>query len=177
MIIYFLRHASAGQSLKDPVADEKRPLDKEGIDQCRYMGRMLAAINVQVDAVISSPLKRASQTASLVANEIGYEGKLQLHAALRPEATYEDFRELLDENSKRDAILMVGHNPNFSRFLSLVITGGTTDTCVDLKKGAVAKVDAGGRRPGVLGWCVVPKIVRAIYETTASSSRPKTSRK
>jgi phosphohistidine phosphatase len=177
MIIYFLRHASAGQSMKATAADEKRPLDKEGIDQCRYVGRTLAAINVQVDAVISSPLKRASQTASLVANEIGYDGKLQLHPALRPEATYENFRELLDENSKHDAILIVGHNPNFSRFLSLLISGGTTDTCVDMKKGAVAKVDASGRRSGVLGWCIVPKIIRAIYETTASSSRPKTSRK
>jgi phosphohistidine phosphatase len=177
MIIYFLRHASAGQSKKDPAADEKRPLDKEGIDQCRYMGRTLAAINVQVDAVISSPLKRASQTASLVANEIGYEGKLQLHPALRPEATYEDFRGLLDENSKHEAILVVGHNPNLSRFLSLLISNGTTDTCVDMKKAAVAKVDVRGSSSGVLGWCIVPKMMRAIYETSASSSRPKTSRK
>ena len=177
MTIYFLRHASAGQSKKDPAVDEKRPLDKEGIDQCRYMGRTLAALDVQVDAVISSPLKRASQTASLVANEIGYEEKLQLHPALRPEAAYEAFRQLLDENSKRDAILIVGHNPNFSRFLSLLISGGTTDTCVDLKKAAVAKVDVSGRRPGVLGWCLVPKIVRAIYDTSATKSRPNTSRK
>ena len=177
MTIYFLRHASAGQRKRDSAADVKRPLDKEGIDQCRYMGRMLAGIDVQVDAVISSPLKRASQTASLVGNEIGYEGKLQLHPALRPEAAYEAFRQLLDENSKRDAILIVGHNPNFSRFLSLLISGGSTDTCVDLKKGAVAKVEVSGRRPGVLGWCLVPKIVRAIYETTATNSRPKTSRK
>lgn len=177
MIVYFLRHASAGQSKKDPAADEKRPLDKEGIDQCRYVGRWLAAINVQIEVVISSPLKRASQTASLVSNEIGHEGKLVLHPALRPEAAYEDFRELLEENSKRDAIMVVGHNPNFSRFLSLLISGSTADTCVDLKKAAIAKVDVTGRMRGVLGWCIVPKIVRAIYETSATSSRPKTSRK
>ncbi len=177
MIIYFLRHAAAGQSKKDPAADEKRPLDKDGIDQCRYIGRTLAAMDIQVDAVISSPLKRASQTASLVANEMGYEGKLELHPALRPQAAYEDFRALVDDNAKRESIMVVGHNPNLSRFLSLLLSGGTTDTCVDLKKGAVAKVDAGGRRPAVLGWCVIPRMVRAIHQSAATSSRPKTSRK
>ena len=34
-------------------------------------------MDVQVDVIISSPLKRAAQTASLVGNEMGYEGKLQ----------------------------------------------------------------------------------------------------
>ena len=49
MIIYFLRHASAGESLEDPKKDEARGLDKEGIRQCTYMGKALAALNVTVD--------------------------------------------------------------------------------------------------------------------------------
>ena len=84
MILYFLRHASAGQHMANPKKDEKRALDKDGIEQCGYVGRALAALAVQVDAVISSPLKRATQTASLVGNEMGYEGKLQIEDALRP---------------------------------------------------------------------------------------------
>ena len=71
MIVYFVRHASAGHHLANPVQDEKRPLDDEGIEQCTQVGRALAAMDVRVDAVISSPLKRATQTASLVANELG----------------------------------------------------------------------------------------------------------
>jgi len=66
MIIYFLRHASAGEPLVNPKKDEKRALDKEGIEQCGYVGRALAAIEAQVDVIISSPLKRCTQTASLV---------------------------------------------------------------------------------------------------------------
>jgi phosphohistidine phosphatase len=84
MIIYFLRHASAGESLVNPKKDEKRALDNEGIEQCGYVGRALAAIEAQVDCIVSSPLKRATQTASLVGNEMGYEGKLQIETALRP---------------------------------------------------------------------------------------------
>ena len=68
MILYFLRHANAGKPLANPKKDEKRALDKEGIEQCGTVGRALAALDVQVDAIISSPLKRAAQTASLVGN-------------------------------------------------------------------------------------------------------------
>ena len=84
MILYFLRHASAGEPVSNPKKDEKRALDETGIEQCGYVGRALAALDAQVDIIISSPLKRAAQTASLVGNEMGYEGKLQLEDALRP---------------------------------------------------------------------------------------------
>ena len=80
MILYFLRHASAGEHVTNPKKDEKRALDKEGIEQCGFVGRALAALNAQVDAIVSSPLKRCTQTASLVGNELGYEGKLQIDA-------------------------------------------------------------------------------------------------
>ena len=49
--------------------------------------RALAAMDVQVDTIISSPLKR-STTAVLVGNEIGHEGKLVMDAALRPSASF-----------------------------------------------------------------------------------------
>ena len=74
MLLYFFRHASAGKSMLNPKKDERRPLDDEGILQVRYVGRVLANLDVQVDQIISSPLKRARQTASLVANELAFEG-------------------------------------------------------------------------------------------------------
>jgi phosphohistidine phosphatase len=176
MIIYFLRHASAGQHVTDPSKDEKRPLDKDGIEQCGHIGRALAAMDTQVDVVISSPLKRATQTASLVANEIGHEGKLQIEAALRPGATFPDFTKLLTKYRQYDALMVVGHNPNLSEFLSRLISGGTGRGAVDLKKGAVARVES-SRQRGVLQWCVTPKLVRVVYASVAESVRPKTSRK
>ncbi len=177
MIIYFLRHASAGQHKSDPAQDDRRPLDSEGIEQARFMGRALNALEVQVEEIISSPLKRATQTASLVANELGFEQKIQLSPALRPDADFEAFRALLDEHAKKDAILVSGHNPSLSRFLSLLLTGGVNEDAVDLKKGAVARTETTGRRQAVLNWCLTPKLVRAIYASSATSSRPKTSRK
>src|SRR6185295_7982166 len=106
MIIYFVRHSSAGEHLNNPKKDEKRPLDPDGIEQCGFIGRALAALNVQPDVIISSPLKRETQSASLVGNEIGYESKLLLEAALRPEGSFADFRRMLDKYAKPEATMV-----------------------------------------------------------------------
>ena len=177
MIVYFVRHASAGHHLPSPAQDEKRALDEQGIEQCTQVGRALAAMDVRVDAVISSPLKRATQTASLVANEIGFDGKLQRTPALRPNARIEAFRELLDRYRNLEAIAVVGHNPSLSQFLSLLISEGASESSVDLKKGAVARVDLSGGM-GILKWVLTPKMVQTLSTAaTAKSSRPKILRK
>lgn len=175
MIVYFLRHASAGQSKNDPAKDDKRALDEDGIEQCGYIGRALAALDVHVDAIVSSPLKRASQTASLVGNEMGHEGRLELDRALLPGATFQAFRDLLNRYAKQEAILVVGHNPSMAEFLGKLIGDGA-EASIDFKKGAVAKVEV-DRKMAALHWCLTPKVVRALYESAAASSRPKTSRK
>jgi phosphohistidine phosphatase len=176
MIIYFLRHASAGEHYINPKKDEKRPLDKEGIEQCGYIGRALTAMEAQADVIITSPLKRATQTASLVGNEMGYEAKLQIENALRPEATFADFRKMLEKYSRQESIMVVGHNPNLSQFLGSAISESGCEASVDLKKGAVARVEM-RRSSGTLQWCLTPKALRTLYAAAIESSRPKTSRK
>jgi phosphohistidine phosphatase len=177
MIVYFVRHASAGQGKADPQKDAKRPLDKDGIRQANEMGRALAALDVQVEAVITSPLKRATQTASLVANELGHESKLEYADALHKQATWPKFQELLRAHGNQDAIMVVGHNPSLSEFLSLLISGGASKTAVELRKGAAAKVEITGKRSATLSWCLTPKTVRAAYESGGSKSHEKTARK
>src|SRR5437660_7391502 len=122
MIVYFLRHASAGKKMLNPKKDERRPLDDEGILQTRYIGRMLAGLDLQVDHIVSSPLKRAIQTASLIANEMAFENPVKSHNALRPEGRHEDFLELLSHYRKSESILVVGHNPTMAEFLSKSIS-------------------------------------------------------
>jgi phosphohistidine phosphatase len=177
MIVYFLRHANAGERMANLKKDEKRALDETGIEQCGSVGRALAALDVQVDVIVSSPLKRAAQTASLVGNELSYEGKLQLDDALRPAASFADFHRLLDKYAKYEAILVVGHNPNLSEFLGRCISEAGCEASVELKKGAVARVEM-GRNSAYLQWCLTPKVLRSLYAAAAAeSSRPKISRK
>src|SRR5271165_602126 len=176
MILYFLRHASAGVHFPNPKKDEKRALDQEGIEQCGYIGRALAALQVQVDTIVTSPLKRCTQTAALVGNELGYEGKLLMESGLRAEAGLAEFRKLHDKYARQEAIMVVGHNPNLSQFLGAIISDSGCEASLELKKGSVAKVDM-RRTSGTLQWCLTPKILRILHETAVESSRPKTSRK
>lgn len=172
MDIYFLRHASAGQY--DPAGnDDKRPIDKTGEQQSHDVGRALAALDLKLDVIISSPLTRAMQTAEIAAAELGHKGKIVIDGALRPEASYEQFEELLARHGKKKAIMVVGHNPSMTDFLTRVLTGESAEF-IDFKKGAVAKVEREGRESAVLKWCMTPKVVRAIQQASASSSRPKT---
>jgi len=176
MLIYFFRHASAGKSMLNPKKDERRPLDEEGILQVRYVGRLLANLDVQVDQIISSPLKRARQTASLAANELAFEGAVQIDDALRPDAEFGEFQSMVARYKKYDAIMVVGHNPSFTEFLSKSISGSGGAAQVDMKKGSVARVEMNGRT-GTLDWLVTPKVARTLQTSLKSSSRPKTSRK
>src|SRR5262249_7908275 len=141
--------------------DEKRALDETGIEQCGLVGRAMAAMDIQVDVIIASPLKRATQTASLVGNELSYEGKLQLEKALRPEASFADFRKLLDKYGKYESIMVVGHNPNLSEFLGRLVSDTGCEASIDLKKGAVARVEL-GRNAAAMLWLLTPKILRSI---------------
>ncbi|HZQ19171.1 MAG TPA: phosphoglycerate mutase family protein [Terriglobales bacterium] len=179
MIIYIVRHASAGEHVDNPKKDEKRPLDPDGIEQCGFIGRALSALNAQPDAIISSPLKRATQTASLIGNEIGYEGKLHLETALRPDASFTDFRRMLDKFSKHEAVMVVGHNPSITEFLGRMVAKSGCEALVDFKKGAVARVET-GRHSATLNWFFTPKMAREIQAAAtaaAEKSAPKTSRK
>jgi phosphohistidine phosphatase len=121
-------------------------------------------------------LKRALQTASLVANELAFEGEVQRDEALRPESVYAQFRTLTERYRKLDAIMVVGHNPSLAEFLAKSVSAPSGPAHVELKKGAVAKVDMNGRS-GLLEWLVTPRIARTVQSSLKVSSRPKTERK
>jgi phosphohistidine phosphatase len=171
--IYILRHASAGTRRLNPLIDVKRPLDKEGKQQCLLVGSFLNALHVQFDLVVSSPLKRALQTASLVGMETGYEGQIQVSEALAPSAAAKDFSALVAGFGNHENVLLVGHNPNLPVFLTSLLGPRVN---IRMRKGAIARVDY-TRKPGTLHWLVDPRILRGVYARVTKSSRRKTSRK
>jgi len=139
------------------------------VHQSTQVGRILSSLETNVDAVISSPLKRATQTAALVANEIGYDGKLYLENALRPEAKYDHFRDMLRKYAKAEALMVVGHNPNFSEFLGRIVAENGGRAHIDMKKGAVAKIETAQKRY-VLNWMLTPRLAKAAADASVSQS-------
>jgi phosphohistidine phosphatase len=183
MNLYVLRHASAGTPRKNEKLDAKRPLDKEGKQQCLLVANTLNALNVQFDLIASSPLKRAMQTASLVGMEMGYEAKLHITEALNFTGKPADFHKLVTELSVHENVLVVGHNPNLQQFLASLIAvapssaGSKTDLAnFRLRKAAIARVDC-TKRPGTLLWLLDARMLKALYSSVTKSSRRKTSKK
>jgi phosphohistidine phosphatase len=186
MNLYVLRHASAGLRRANPILDRKRPLDKEGKRQCLQLADVLNSMKLQFDLIVSSPLKRCMQTASLVGTETGYEAQIVPSAALAPDATFAQFRKLLNEFAEYENLLLVGHNPNLTTFVgSLLIpaancpameAGGNGLAPLRLRKGSLARINL-TRGPATLQWLLDPRTVRALYATSTTKSRSMTSRK
>ncbi len=171
MNVYILRHASAGTRRANPLVDVKRPLDKEGKGQCMLVGSYLNALKVQFDLIASSPLKRAMQTASLVGTEVGYDSRIQVTDALKPESSTAAFQTFMNELHQYENVLLVGHNPNLPLFLGSLIMNGSaapSRAAIRLRKGAIARIDL-LRRPGMLHWLVDPRILRGVY---GSATKP-----
>ena len=178
MNLYILRHASAGTRRINPLLDVKRPLDKEGKQHCLQLAHVLNALKISFDQVLSSPLKRALQTAQFVATETGYEAQILLSSALAPDASFADFQRLLAEANGAENILVVGHSPNIQLFLGslLVEPGAKTIPPIRMRKGAIARVSI-ARGSAMLQSLLDPRIIRTLYATSTRSSRRNTSRK
>lgn len=175
MYLYLMRHANAGLSKDNPLLDARRGLIKEGKEQCVLMARLLSTLKAQVDVIVSSPLKRALQTAQFVGTEMGYDAAVEVSEALGPEAEFADFQELINSHMGYEGVLMVGHNPNLFKFLGRLITGNGPAT-IRMRKGSVARINM-DRHPPILQWLIDPRMARSIYASAGKSSRPKTSRK
>jgi phosphohistidine phosphatase len=177
MTLYILRHASAGSRRQNPLLDRKRGLDKEGKQQCLLIGAYLNAMGVSFDAIISSPLKRSLQTASLVATEIGFEQKIAVDTSLEPNGKLVDFETMLAKHSGQEIVLIVGHNPNLAQFAGALISAQRGARAnLRLRKGAVARIET-SRRPAQLLGLVDTRMLRQFQASVAKSSRRKTSRK
>lgn len=174
-----MRHADAGVSRENPTLDAKRGLIKEGKQQCMLMAGVLASLKAQIDVIVSSPLKRARQTAQFVATELGYEQPILTSEALSPEADFAAFQQLIGEHAAREGVLVVGHNPTLHQFTARLVSGNGNPSgggSIRLRKGSIARIDM-ARRPAQLQWLIDPRMARWIQANVTKSSRPKTSRK
>jgi phosphohistidine phosphatase SixA len=154
--LHLLRHADAG----DPEAwsgdDDVRPLSDKGIRQAERLGRHLARVRFEPDAIITSPRARARQTADLVAATLGADVSVddRLAGSLDVAALAAILR---DAGDLRRPVL-VGHDPEFSD----LVTSLTGARAIQMKKGALARLDLpGGLGSGdaVLRWLLPPDLL------------------
>ena len=152
MQIYLLRHGDAVQN--PALHDSERPLTPLGQQQASTAARFLRSSRIAIDAVFSSPLKRARETA--VPAETTLDIKERYTTEFLVPGT--DPRQLFDEVHKHsfNSILLVGHEPLMSTIVSL-LTSGNGDFKVDFKKCSLALVETPApvkKGRGMLQWLV-----------------------
>ena len=157
MILYFLRHGDAG----DPRAydDDARELTAKGESRLRGGAATWRRLKVRPEVVISSPLRRARQTADLLLEGIGTADKAAVDDRLRPGATWSEMSAVMAEHPDTERVMFVGHEPDLSRAVE-VLTGATS---IRLRKGGLACVEFDdGPEPGrgELAWLVDPDLYR-----------------
>lgn len=127
-MIWLLRHAHAA----DGSPDAERPLTEKGERQARAAGRALEALGVRMDACLTSPKRRAAETARLACQPLGIEAMQEPLLAGGP----------FDANALAaglgDEVLLVGHDPDFS-----MAVHDLTGAQVRMKKGGLAGIDSG----------------------------------
>ena len=111
MRLLIVRHAEAAPG--NP--DELRPLTPEGREQARAVGTRLREAGFVANAVVSSPLLRARETAEALGL-----GAIEIDERLAPGATPFDLREAA--TGRGETVVVVGHQPDCSKAVA-ALTG------------------------------------------------------
>jgi phosphohistidine phosphatase len=151
--IYLLRHGIA----ENGTPDSDRPLTSEGRDKLRRVLARARAADVNPTLILSSPLRRAVETADLAAEVLAYRGKVVKTRALVPDASPYDTWEEIRKRPDESAILLASHDPLMSSLAAFLLASpGLT---VDFKKAGLMRVDCeriGPEPKGVLKWMLTP---------------------
>lgn len=150
--LWLLRHGDAESGDGDDAA---RRLTAKGEQQSRAAGRALAALDVGLGAVLTSPRVRARDTAALAAEPLDVEPSV--HEPLTGGFQAGQAEELLASLDDDARLLIVGHEPDFSQIVF--------DLCgakIDLKKGGIAAVRLTGSGRGELIALLRPRELNAL---------------
>jgi phosphohistidine phosphatase len=126
MTLLLLRHGDAEDGNGN---DDARRLTPKGERQAAAAGEALAVLGVEIDACLSSPMLRATETARLACRALGIE--FEPANGLRGGSF--DGPGLA---AGRGSVLLVGHEPDFSGEVAR-LTGGK----VKMKKGGLAIIE------------------------------------
>jgi len=161
----FFRHGPAVPRGTGGIDDPDRPLTPEGRKKTVQAARGVERLDLEFQAVFTSPLPRALETAELLAEILDLPRPRTLDLLAPGSAA----RRLLAELStlKVERPLLVGHEPDLSGAVALAISGGGK-VSIDLKKAGLACVDfhrTSPRPEGTLTLLLTPASLRKLGST------------
>ena len=167
MNLFLLRHALAVERDEfDFASDADRPLTAKGRKQLGHVTEAMRALKLRFDLILSSPLVRARQTAEFVAAGLKLKRRLLFEPELKPGG---DPRKLVANLGHRkppaEGFLLVGHEPELSDLISLLVTGGPGGGFA-LKKAGLVKLEIARLRPdkcATLAWQITPAQMKRLH--------------
>ena len=161
-----MRHGEAGQRSASLAGDRKRPLTSSGKLEVSEIAKALKKIGLKFDLVITSPLKRAYDTAAIVSKVFNISNKVQIWNELAPEGQKTDLYRKISELQEESIVLMVGHQPLLGEIANDMIHRGKSSPCnLVLKKGGVMRIRLLKRSSvprGELRWLISPGLLRDV---------------
>lgn len=158
MQIYVLRHGIAEERLAGRP-DSERPLTAEGQEKLRRVLARAKAGGASPSLILSSPYRRAVETAQIAGEVLGYTGKIVRTRALEPESSPYDVWAQIRTRPDEHAILLAGHEPLLGTLVAFLL--GNASMWIDMKKGALVRIDCDnfGREPsGILRWMLTAAV-------------------
>lgn len=154
--VYLQRHGVAEES-SPGGRDSDRALTPEGKRKLRSVLRAAKKAAVRPALILTSPYKRAVQTAELAAQVLTCPGGVLQTDALKPGASPQEAWAEIRAHSHARRILLTGHEPLFSQLAAHLLD--SPGLRIDFKKGAILRIDfepAGAAPRGELKWMITP---------------------
>jgi phosphohistidine phosphatase len=143
--------------------DASRPLTPEGRDKMRRGAIGLKELVPEIDALVSSPLKRAADTADIIARVYG-SLTVERVQDLSPGTPLERALAWVASLPGRGTAVVVGHEPDLSRLVCALLAS-TNGPFLEFRKGAACLLEftgPAGRGTATLDWFLGPKHLRRL---------------
>ena len=164
MTLYVLRHGIA-ETIAPGGNDAARHLTPRGRAKMRAAAAGIRALGIPLDALLTSPLPRAAETAQIVATVVGKTPPPRTLPALAPGVAPAEVVRALKPFARDSHVMVVGHEPGLSELASLMLTGSTDALALRLKKGGCLAIELTSLVPpagGVLRWLLTPRQLRRL---------------
>lgn len=164
MMLYVVRHAIAEDAA--PTGDDAaRRLTSGGRRKMQGVVHGLRALGVEPDAILTSPLVRAVETARIVVAWLREAPEPRELEALASDVAPAETLRALRPFGRNQHVMIVGHEPNLSGVLALLLTGTTDGAAIEMKKGGCAALEVTAFEPrggATLRWLLPPRALRRV---------------
>ena len=162
MLLYLVRHAIAEDRAPGGADDPERRLTDKGIRKMRAHVRALGSLSVELDAIWTSPYRRAAQTAEILSEGHGFDGEVYVEDRLAPGGDIRGLQRALSAIDPDSALAFVGHEPDLGELFGMLLFSQGTSIC-RFKKGAVASIDYNPSDGfAQLHWLLTPRQMRMM---------------